>query len=383
VKSEKPGRRAQAMDHFAEFVVARRNPLFWGMGLLVVALVMMIPRNELNDQFIKYFDETVDFRTATDFTAENLTGLYTIDYSLSAGESGGISNPEFLQNVENFANWYRTRPNALHVNTLTDIMKRLNRNMHADDDQWYRLPEQRDMAAQYLLLYEMSLPYGLDLNNQIDVGKSATRLTVTVRNITSNEMLAMEDTAQDWLRENAPHMQATGASPSVMFAHIGHRNIRSMLTGTTLALVLISLILIIALRSLKIGLVSLIPNLAPAAMGFGLWGIFNGEVGLGLSVVTGMTLGIVVDDTVHFLSKYLRARREQQLNPPDAVRYAFSTVGMALTVTTLVLIAGFMVLTESPFRLNADMGLLTAITIGFALLADFLFLPPLLMKVDK
>jgi hypothetical protein len=86
---------------------------------------------------------------------------------------------------------------------------------------------------------------------------------------------------------------------------------------------------------------------------------------------------------VHFLSKYLRARREQQLTPPDAVRYAFSTVGMALTVTTLVLIAGFMVLTESPFRLNADMGLLTAITIGFALLADFLFLPPLLMKVDK
>ncbi|MGD2055911.1 MAG: MMPL family transporter [Gammaproteobacteria bacterium] len=383
VKPEKAGRHAQMMDRFAEFVVARRNTLFWVMGLGVLALVTMIPRNELNDQFIKYFDETVDFRTSTDFTAEHLTGLYTIDYSLSAGESGGISNPEFLQDVENFANWYRTQPNVLHVNTLTDIMKRLNRNMHADDEQWYRLPEQRDMAAQYLLLYEMSLPYGLDLNNQIDIGKSATRLTVTVKNITSNEMLAMEDTAQDWLRENAPHMQATGASPSVMFAHIGHRNIRSMLTGTTLALVLISLILIIALRSLKIGLVSLIPNLAPAAMGFGLWGIFNGQVGLGLSVVTGMTLGIVVDDTVHFLSKYLRARREQQLTPPDAVRYAFSTVGMALTVTTLVLIAGFMVLTESPFRLNADMGLLTAITIGFALLADFLFLPPLLMKVDK
>jgi len=178
-------------------------------------------------------------------------------------------------------------------------------------------------------------------------------------------------------------MQANGASPSVMFAHIGYRNIRSMLTGTTLALVLISLVLIIALRSLKIGLVSLIPNLAPAAMAFGLWGLFVGEVGLGLSVVTGMTLGIVVDDTVHFLSKYLRARREQHLNPPDAVRYAFSTVGMALTVTTLVLIAGFMVLTESPFKLNADMGLLTAVTIGFALIADFLFLPPLLMKVEK
>jgi len=383
VKPETNSRRAQAMDRFAEFVVARRNPLFWGMGLIVITLVTFIPRNELNDEFIKYFDKTVDFRNSTEFTSDNLTGLYTIDYSLGAGESGGISDPQFLRDVENFANWYRTRPNVLHVNTLTDIMKRLNRNMHGDDSAWYRLPEQRDMAAQYLLLYEMSLPYGLDLNNQIDVGKSATRLTVTVNNISSNEMLAMEDTAQDWLRENAPHMQANGASPSVMFAHIGYRNIRSMLTGTTLALVLISLVLIIALRSLKIGLVSLIPNLAPAAMAFGLWGLFVGEVGLGLSVVTGMTLGIVVDDTVHFLSKYLRARREQHLNPPDAVRYAFSTVGMALTVTTLVLIAGFMVLTESPFKLNADMGLLTAVTIGFALIADFLFLPPLLMKVEK
>jgi predicted RND superfamily exporter protein len=381
----KPGatNHSRRMDNFADFVVERRNFLFFAVGFIVVALVIFIPRNELNDEFIEYFDKTVDFRNATDFSSENLTGIYTIDYSLSAGESGGISEPEFLDRVEAFANWYETQPEVLHVNTLTDIMKRLNKNMHADEPEWYRLPDQRNLSAQYLLLYEMSLPYGLDLNNQIDVGKSATRMTVTVKNISSNEMLALEGKAQEWLHENAPGMRADGASPSVMFAHIGHRNIRSMLTGTSVALVLISLILVVALRSIKIGLISLVPNLAPAAMGFGLWGLLVGEVGLGLSVVTGMTLGIVVDDTVHFLSKYLRARREQQLAPPDAVRYAFSTVGTALWVTSLVLIAGFMVLTQSPFKLNSDMGLVTAITIAFALIADFLFLPPLLMKVDK
>jgi len=118
-------------------------------------------------------------------------------------------------------------------------------------------------------------------------------------------------------------------------------------------------------------------------MGFGLWGLISGQVGLGLSVVMGMTLGIVVDDTVHFLSKYLRARREQGLDSQGAVRYAFHTVGIALVVTSLVLIAGFMVLAQSAFKLNADMGTLTALTIGFALLADFIFLPPLLMKLDK
>ena len=376
-------RRSVLMDRFADFVVSLRRQLFWGMGLLVVALVIFIPRNQLNDEYIKYFDKTIDFRTATDFASENLTGLYTIDYSLGTGESGGISNPAFLRDVERFADWYLAQPAVLHVNSLTDIMKRLNKNLHGDDPAWYRLPEQRDMSAQYLLLYEMSLPYGLDLNNQIDVDKSATRLVVTVGNISSNEMLALEDAAQDWLRQNAPYMRADGASPAVMFAHIGQRNIHSMLTGTTVALVLISLVLVVALRSLKIGLVSLIPNLAPAAMAFGLWGVLVGEVGLALSVVTGMTLGIVVDDTVHFLSKYLRARREQHLGSHDAVRYAFSTVGMAMWVTSMVLVAGFLVLTLSPFRMNADMGLLTAVTIAFALAADFLFLPPLLMKVDK
>jgi predicted RND superfamily exporter protein len=381
----RPGatRQSRVMDRFADLVVQRRNFLFWGTGFIVVALVLFIPRNELNDEFIKYFDESIEFRRSTEFTSEHLTGLYTIDYSLGSGESGGISDPGFLQTVERFADWYETQPEVLHVNTLPDILKRLNKNMHSDDEAWYRLPEQRDLAAQYLLLYEMSLPYGLDLNNQIDVSKSATRMTVTVRNISSNEMLALEHKAQNWLQEHAPSMKTAGASPSVMFAHIGQRNIISMLTGTTVALVLISGILILALQSFKIGIISLIPNLAPAAMGFGLWGLLVGEVGLGLSVVAGMTLGIVVDDTVHFLSKYLRARREQQLDPEGAVHYAFSTVGTALLVTSIVLIAGFMVLSQSPFKLNADMGLLTAITIAFALLADFLFLPPLLMKVEK
>jgi predicted RND superfamily exporter protein len=117
-------------------------------------------------------------------------------------------------------------------------------------------------------------------------------------------------------------------------------------------------------------------------MAFGLWGILVGEIGLSLSIVVAMTLGIVVDDTIHFLSKYLRARREKNLSAENAVRYAFSTVGTALWVTTLILVAGFSVLAFSAFKLNSSMGLLTAITIAFALIADFLFLPPLLIKLE-
>ena len=379
-----PDRKGTAMDRLADFVIARRKLLFWGMLGLIAVLVAQLPRNDLNDVFVEYFDESIPFRADTDYAAENLTGIYLVEYSLPAPGEGEVSDPAFLAHVENFANWFREQPNVMHVNSITDIMKRLNKNLHGDDPAWYRLPDSREMSAQYLLLYEFSLPFGLDLNNQINVKKSATRLTVTLQTMSTEDLLVLERQAQDWLAANTPeYFQTDGTSPTIMFAHIGHRNIRSMLEGTTVALVLISAILVFALRSLRIGLLSLVPNLVPIAMAFGLWGMLVGQVGLALSVVSGMTLGIVVDDTVHFLSKYLRARREKGLSSHDAVRYAFHTVGTALWVTSLVLVLGFGILAFSKFELNSGMGLLTAITIGLALLADFFFLPPLLMKFGE
>ncbi|MFW2439987.1 MAG: efflux RND transporter permease subunit [Arenicellales bacterium] len=371
------------MIWLGDFVVNNKRLLLPGMALLVVVLVSFLPRNELNDVFVEYFDESIQFRQATDFTVENLTGMYLIDFSVESAEPGGISDPEFQQEVEDFANWFRSQPETIHVNVYTDIMKRLNRNMHGDNNKMYRLPGERNLAAQYLLMYEMSLPYGLDLNNQINVDKSATRMIVTLQTLSTNQLIELEKRSDQWLVENASYIKAAAASgPTMMFAHIGKRNIISMLAGTTIALILISLIMVIALRSFKLGLTSMVPNLVPAAMGFGIWGIFVGEVGLGLSVVTSMTLGIVVDDTVHYMSKYRRARVEKGYDPEQAVRYAFTSVGRALLVTSVVLIAGFLVLSFSAFRLNSDMGLLTALVIALALLADFLLLPPLLMKIE-
>ncbi len=372
------------MDRFANMVIRRRQPLLWGSALTMLVLTALIPMNELDDRFVEYFDERIEFRTDTDFATENLTGVYQIEFSLGGGESGSISNPVYLDRVEAFANWYREQPHVIHVNSFTDVMKRLNKNMHSDDPAYYRLPDSRELAAQYLLLYEMSLPYGLDLNNQINVDKSATRFTVTLNDISSAEIRDLSERGRYWLENNAPaEMHATGSGPMVMFAYISGINIRSMLIGSTAALLLISLLMIFALRSVKLGLISFIPNLIPAAVAFGIWGLTSGNVNLGLSVVIGMTMGIVVDDSIHFLSKYRRARREKKMDEQDAVRYAFSSVGIALTVTSLILVAGFAILATSAFDMNASMGKMTALTIAIALMVDFFFLPPLLIWLDK
>ena len=371
------------MNSLSEWVLHHQNKLLIGMGIVAIALVALIPRNELNDVFVEYFDERIEFRTDTDFIVENLTGIYYVDYSIDSKQSGEVSKPEILVQIKQFSDWLREQPEVIHVNTITDTFSRLNKNMHGDDPSWKKLPDTRELAAQYLLLYEMSLPYGLDLNNQIDIDKRSTRVSVTMQTLSTQQVLAFEKRVNGWMTQNIPDIKAVGSSPTIMFAHVGMKNITSMLTGTTLALILISLILIVALKSWRYGLLSLIPNLIPAGMAFGIWAVIDGEIGLGLSVVTAMTLGIIVDDTIHFLSKYLRARREQGLNAEDAVRYAFSTVGIALWVTSAALVAGFLVLATSSFKLNSGMGLLTAIVIALALIVDFLLLPPLLIKLDK
>ncbi len=256
--------------------------------------------------------------------------------------------------------------------------------MHGDDQTWFKVPDNQELAAQYLLLYEMSLPYGLDLNDQLDVDKSATRVVITTKNVTNNEILALADEGKQWLKDNAPeYMHSIGASPTIMFANVAKRNITTMLGGTTIALLLISFILIFALRSLKVGLLSLIPNLLPIGLAFGVWGILVGQVGLASSIVAAICMGIVVDDTVHFLSKYLRARNEKGLSPEDSIRYAFSTVGIALWVTSLVLVLGFLVLAYSSFAVNSQLGQLTFLTISLALITDFVLLPPLLLIFDR
>ena len=378
-----PEDKKDVMAKLADFVIAKRKILLPLTSVLIIASVVFIPNNELNDDFVKYFDESVPYRTATDFMQDNLSGMMVVEISVKTGKPSGINDPKYLRSVSDFSDWLRARPETDHVNTITDTLKRLNKNMHGDNPNWYKLPESQEMSAQYLLLYEMSLPYGLDLNNQLDVDKSSSRIVATFKNMSSNELINVEQDMIDWFAKHAPQYEVDFASPSLMFAHIGQRNITSMLIGTTLALVLISILLGVALKSWRFGFISLLPNLAPAAIAFGLWGLLSAQVGLGLSVVIGMTLGIVVDDTVHFLSKYLHARREKNANTKEAVHYAFDNVGRALWVTTLVLVAGFTVLAQSSFKMNADMGFLTALTIFVALVVDFLFLPPLLMLLDK
>ncbi len=372
-------------ERIGVFVVAKRKFLFIATPIVMLFVTVGISQITLDDNFRHYFDESYVVRTDADFIEENLMGLDVLEFSIDAGGEGAVNEPAYLKRLEAFTAWWYRQPKVAHVSSIVDIHKKLNRTMHEGNADYYKIPETRELAAQYLLLYEMSLPYGMDLNNQIDLDKTSSRLRVYLNGASAKDIRALEADGNAWIdaHPQGAGIEATRATGlSIIFSHISETNIHNMLGGTLTALLIISLMLAFIFRSLRLGLISLVPNIIPALMAFGLWGYVFGEVGLAVSVVTAISLGIVVDDTVHIMAKYLRARRAG-VGPEEAVRHSIRNAGSAVITTSVILIAGFAVMTLSGFTVNSSMGILTASAVAFALLADLLFLPPLLIFIDK
>jgi len=372
----------KVMSNLAEFVIAQKNILMISTTAVIVFLGFGITQLKLEDDFLRYFDTKYELRQATDYYENNVGGLNALEYNIRTQSESGINDIDYLNKVDQLIAYMRAQPEISSVRGYTDVLKRLNQNMNGDDESYYKIPDTNIEAAQYLFLYELSLAYGLDLTDQINIDKSGLRLTAYVPNTTSSAFLNLDLRIQNWMAENAPELNTPATGQSVVYNKISSRDAPAMLKGTGYALIGISFIILLVLRNIKYGIISLIPNLLPAVMAFGLWGYSVGSVTLAVSIVVAMTLGIVVDDSVHFMLKYAKARKKG-LSPEDSVRDSFKNVGMALTVTSIGLVIGFSILAQSGFAVNKDMAMLTAITIGFALFVDYLLLPPILMAVDK
>ena len=382
-KAAKEGpERIELTDRIAEFVIERPKQVLMGTLVFCLAATAMIPTMTLNDQWSGYFDKSLEFRQALDAT-EPYFGSDQVEFVLDPGVPSAVVDPEFLQTVDEFAVWLRTRDETAHVFAISDIMKRVNRNLNADDPTFYRIPEDQTLASQYLLVYELSLPRGLDLNDRVDINRQSTRVTATMKDISTEATKVFLRDSETWWTENGNGFGYTAAGSKVLFSFVAERNIQAMFEGAAYLILAIFIILAVSFRSLSVGAISILPNALPILTTFGVWALLVGTVGFSVAAVGAVAVGLVVDFTVHFLSKYLRARREDSQTIADSVRYAFRTAGAAIFVTTIILAAGFAVLVTSSFKLNADLGLLTALAVIFAMLINFLLLPSLFLTFGK
>jgi uncharacterized protein len=364
------------------------NSLRWP-SLIIVSLGVLFTVNglghiRLDDDFVRYFDSRFEYRVASDFAEERLTGLNIMEFDLETGKDGGVYEADYQHFLAEFSEWLHAQPGVVSVADISIITRRIHEAMRvADEPARNGIPENADLISQYFLLYEFSLPYGANLTDRINVSRSSSRVTIIMQGLTSGAIRDLHERASVWLGQHGPaQAEAKGISINVLFAYLSSTNIRSMIASTFASIIIIGGIIGIALRSFKYGVLSLATNLLPAVVGFGIWGYVFQDIGIAGAVITAMTLGIVVDDTIHFLVKYRRLRASGN-SPAKSIEIVFSTVGVAMVITSISLVTGFVVLALSGFQISWALGVQTSIIVVAALAICWFMLPPILHLIDR
>ncbi len=336
----------------------------------------------IDDHIVEYFDESMQIRRDTDFALEHLTGVYNVAFAVETGRDYGIADPAYLARLEAFTGWLRAQPEVRSVSSFSDTVKSMNRSLHGDDPAWYRLPDTPELASQYTLLYEYSLPYGRTLMDRVDLRKSVTRVMVSLDAVSTAQILAVKARGEAWLRDHGAWGEPRGTGVAVMFAGLTHHNIEAMLWGTAWVLIAVIVAVGLSLGSWRLGLVSVAPNVLPPVLAFCLWAAGGGLVNTAVSMVTVVALGLIVDATIHLLARYQQGRHAGG-SPEAAVRAALDGVSAPIVASTVTLAAGFLILSQSSYRMNADMGLLSAVMVTVAMVFDLVFLPALLLTLAR
>lgn len=366
------------------FILKNGNKLIFSITSISFLILLCIPMNELDENPTQMYAEGfTSFSSDTLWLDEKLSVTFPVNF-LATNEEGQVSDPDFLKILDKFSVWLEEREQVNHVTSLANNMKNLNKSMHGDDPEWKKIPENADLSAQYLFFYEMSLPMGLDLNSSISQDRKSTKISATLKDMSANEFKEFNNEVLGYLQQNnLENMISEPSSFRVIFTYMVEAIVNSLLYGLFIGILLITLIIGLFFRSYLLPTLSIFPNILPIGMGFGLWGLFVGDVGFMVAVGMGSTLGVIVDFTVHFLSKYELARKEFKKSVEESVIYSFETVGFALIIMTVVLALGFSVLNLVTFIPIQDFAKFSVICFIGGLIINFLFLPNLLMKFDK
>ena len=365
-------------------LVERRSKLLLCIGgLVVVGTSALLPLNKLDFNRYSFVDQDSDFHYVMTALREKIGNDQALVYSISSGEYYGITEPEFLAEVDKFSRWLEAQEEASFVTSYTDLLRTLNKAEHDDDEAYNVVPDDKLQIIDYLVGYQLIQEIEPNLEPIFNADYSAIRLLVGTSNLSNGQLLGLSDRIDAWLAENLnPDYRVLHGDNSILFARLDQSTTVELAKGFALSFLLITVTLIIGLRSLRYGLLSIMPNLFPATIVFGLWGLFVGELSPYILMLFSISIGIVVDDSVHVLSKYIGAVREGS-NPREAVRYSLDKAGSAITITTLALAVGTFILVFSNTFHFQNVALLLTPIIVVALLLDLLILPPLLIKYDE
>ncbi|MBL6708710.1 MAG: MMPL family transporter [Pseudomonadales bacterium] len=364
-------------------VARREKTLFWGFLGLIVVTLFMLPLNKLDNDPFDFIDEGSDLSVVVEIQQREFENDRGLAFVVRSNEYYGITNRDFLDKVDDIATQLEADPQITWVSTYTDYLKLRNKAANDDDEAYEVIPQDQLTVIDYLVGYQLVAEIDPNLGQIFNKDYSAIYLYVATSGLSDEEILQLANKI-DVLAENyaSESFQVTHANNTILGARLNQIISTELFTGFSLSLVMITLTMMIGLRSLRYGLLSIAPNVFPITIVFGLWGLIEGNLSPYVLMLLAVSIGLVVDDSVHVLSKYKTAR-DSGKSPGESIEDSISLAGSAITITTLWMSVGIALMGFSSTTIFQNLTSIITPIIVVALFLDLLFLPSLLTRFDS
>ena len=356
-------------------VVAFFGFLFFGWGITKIKI-------ETNQ--IEWFPKKEDCYKSTMLVDKNLSGIGDVEIVVK-GKKDVLKDPDVLKRIDALSLKIRKIPRIKKVISLADYVKNINKALQEDNPEHYTIPDSQSLIAQELFLFSLSDDGRKELDNIVTSDYSQGRISVKTESMPSQESVILgnliEDMAKETFSGTGIHVSLTGTT--FLYNLMNRYLLESQIKGFSLAFLLVIGVLFIAFWSAKYGGLSIIANLLPIIFIIGIMGWFGITLNTGTVMVASVALGIAADDTIHFISRFRKELHSKQFSTPNALRETIGSVGRAILFTSVINIAGFLILLISGFQPTREFGMLIAMTLFFALMGDIVVLPSVLMATSK
>lgn len=369
VRVAKPGLLDNILEFFAAFSMKHGLSIIIISVLLVLASIVGIFRLKIETNLLEFFKKKSDVYQSTKFVEKNLSGVTFADISLESELTDAFKDPTILRQIESLHDHLKTYDQVDKVTSINDYLKEMHKSFHNEDNAYYRLPESRELVAQYLLLFDSD-----DLEDFIDSDYRWARVSVRITEHSSEKLKELIDNIKSYAIKNlGKNLKVKMTGTAVLKSNLIDRILKSQIQSLGMAMIIIFTLIFLVFRSIKMGMISIAPNLLPIVINFGIMGWTGIPLNTATSMISAIAIGIVVDDTIHFLAFY-----NQNGDHIHSISRTIFAKGRAIITTSVVLFVGFGILLFSNFVPTIYFGILVASIMVIAILGDLILLPALL-----
>ena len=359
---------------YGTFIVKNDKKIVFAFVLLSLVVGYGLKDLKVDSNSIKYFSEDTVVRSGSNFIEEHITGPLVYEIILDSKVKEGAKDPKFLENIVVFEKIFKEKfPTVRFTTSLKDIVTRMQKVLNKTSTT--TLPKEKNLVAQYLLLYSMSLPQGMEINDKIDTNERYLRLTVNCNVQDTSKDLEMIAWIKEWWKSHTPY-SATVQGQTAIFAYMQSSITDTLVISITSTLLIVMIAMFLIFRNLKMLWLFIVPNIAPIFLVAGVMGYLRINIDIGVAISAAVILGIAVDDTIHFFSKFFDAVKTKSFE--ESIDYVISHSGNAMILTTFILSFTFAVFGVSSFIPNVNFAIVTVSALNIALLLDLVLLPALL-----